>query len=210
MPNPRVFGYRDPLEGSPIKDLREAIEKGNSPLYKQMDLKNSQASSSEGRDDADEPASTNLGSEYKREQFREQILKRATEEVKKPLEQDQQRELPLSSSNDRSLPSDSHPDAKAESTDTIPQVDLLTQQPRLKQLRSEGAVSAKGSYRAPDLSSGRRARNLSPIKMEHLTNLPVQPRTAEVINSVAEILGYTELHPEVVAKIVDISRRVDA
>ena len=53
-------------------------------------------------------------------------------------------------------------------------------------------------------------RKLSPIKVENLVNLPVKPVTAEVIHSVAEILGYTELHPEVVEKIVDISIRVDA
>ena len=40
--------------------------------------------------------------------------------------------------------------------------------------------------------------------------MPVKPKTTEVINSVAEILGYTELHPEVVQKILDISLRVDA
>ena len=40
--------------------------------------------------------------------------------------------------------------------------------------------------------------------------MPVKPVTNEVISRVADILGYTELHPEVVEKIVDISNRVDA
>ena len=46
--------------------------------------------------------------------------------------------------------------------------------------------------------------------MENLINLPVKPITTEVIDSVQKILGYTELHPEVVEKILDISLRVDA
>ena len=63
------------------------------------------------------------------------------------------------------------------------------------------------------VSSARRARaarKRSPVKVADLTNLPVKPVTADVIHSVAEVLGYTELHPEVVEKIVDISERVDA
>ena len=40
--------------------------------------------------------------------------------------------------------------------------------------------------------------------------MPVKPLTNEVITSVQDILGYTELHPEVVEKILDISLRVDA
>ena len=103
-------------------------------------------------------------------------------------------------------------EGKEESAGTIPEVHLLGQQLRPKQLRSEGNVSAGSSYRAL-ASSGRRERvqrKLSPIKVENLVNLPVKPVTAEVIHSVAEILGYTELHPEVVEKIVDISIRVDA
>ena len=79
MPNPRVFGYRDPLEGSPLKIMKEAIESGNSPLYKKVALKDSQASSSEEADDAGEPPSSAVGSEYQRELFREQIIKRASE-----------------------------------------------------------------------------------------------------------------------------------
>ena len=41
-------------------------------------------------------------------------------------------------------------------------------------------------------------RELSPLKAENLTQLPVKKKTKQVINNVQEILGYTELHPEVV------------
>jgi len=46
------------------------------------------------------------------------------------------------------------------------------------------------------------------LKKENLTNLPVRKRTKEVINSVQEILGYTELHPEVVDKILDLYTKI--
>lgn len=36
MPNVRVFGYRDPLQDSPIRRAKEAIESGTSPLYRNM------------------------------------------------------------------------------------------------------------------------------------------------------------------------------
>lgn len=208
MPNPRVFGYRDPLEGSPIQYMNRALEAGDSPLYRKMDLKDSQASSTE---EADEPQSSGVGSEYKRELFREQVLQKA-EEAEPPQEQEQKQEQPAYKSSESSLAAQSHKEGKEESAGTIPEVHLLGQQLRPKQLRSEGNVSAGSSYRAL-ASSGRRERvqrKLSPIKVENLVNLPVKPVTAEVIHSVAEILGYTELHPEVVEKIVDISIRVDA
>lgn len=37
----------------------------------------------------------------------------------------------------------------------------------------------------------------------------MRAQTKEVINSVQEILGYTELHPEVVEKILDLHEKVD-
>ena len=42
-----------------------------------------------------------------------------------------------------------------------------------------------------------------------MTNLPVRQRTKHLINSVQEILGYTELHPEVVQKILDLYQKVE-
>ena len=41
-----------------------------------------------------------------------------------------------------------------------------------------------------------------------MINLPVKKKTIEVINSVQEILGYTELHPEVIQKILDLYDKV--
>ncbi len=51
---------------------------------------------------------------------------------------------------------------------------------------------------------------MSPLKKENLINLPVRKRTKQVINSVQEILGYTELHPEVVDKILDLHTKVES
>lgn len=48
----------------------------------------------------------------------------------------------------------------------------------------------------------------SPIRKEQLTNLPVRQKTQVVINEVQEILGYTELHPQVVDKIMDLHAKV--
>ena len=53
------------------------------------------------------------------------------------------------------------------------------------------------------------SRELSPLKMENLVNLPVRNGTQQVINSVQEILGYTELHPEVVQKMLDLYKKVE-
>ena len=77
MPNARVFGYRDPLEGSPVRAMKAALESGDSPLYRKVDLRDSQASSSEDGDE-DEPSS-GIASEYKRELFREQITAKPAE-----------------------------------------------------------------------------------------------------------------------------------
>ena len=40
--------------------------------------------------------------------------------------------------------------------------------------------------------------------------MPVRQKTKHLINSVQEILGYTELHPEVVQKILDLYQKVEA
>ena len=41
-----------------------------------------------------------------------------------------------------------------------------------------------------------------------LINLPVQRRTQIIINEIQEILGHTELHPQVVEKITDLYEKV--
>ena len=53
-----------------------------------------------------------------------------------------------------------------------------------------------------------RVEHPSPLRKEQLTNLPVRSRTQVVINEVQEILGYTELHPQVVGKILDLYEKV--
>ena len=53
------------------------------------------------------------------------------------------------------------------------------------------------------------AGKLSPIKPENLKNLPVKQVTRDVIDSFEGILGYTELHPEVVDKIMETSERLE-
>lgn len=70
--------------------------------------------------------------------------------------------------------------------------------------RSQSKTFSRSQSR---ISEGQR-KSLSPLKKENLTNLPVRKRTKEVINSVQEILGYTELHPEVVDKILDLYTKI--
>lgn len=47
------------------------------------------------------------------------------------------------------------------------------------------------------------------MRKDNLVNLPVRKRTKKVMNAVQEILGYTELHPEVVQKILDLYEKVE-
>ena len=77
---------------------------------------------------------------------------------------------------------------------------------KIEELPVGESIVSSENHRTPQKTDKSR---LSPIKAENLTQLPVKNRTKEVINSVQEILGYTELHPEVIAKILDLYHKVE-
>ena len=52
-------------------------------------------------------------------------------------------------------------------------------------------------------------RKQSPLSAEILKVTPVKKKTKQVINNVQEILGYTELHPDVVQKVLDLYEKVN-
>ena len=92
-------------------------------------------------------------------------------------------------------------------TETSPMIKLIKTHPD-ENVITESSLNMRSSGTPTPVPSGM-SRQMSPLKKEHLTNLPVRQRTKHLINSVQEILGYTELHPEVVQKILDLYQKVE-